>query len=50
VQLWSTPWAVGRQASVIPASGCGKVSVLRDRAYLDGRTDSQTYRANYACK
>jgi vancomycin resistance protein YoaR len=50
VQLWGTPFAKGDQLSVTPPSGCGKVKLVRQRTYLaDGKTDQQTYTANYNC-
>jgi len=49
VQLWSTKYATGTQASVTPPSGCGRITVVRDRVFVDGRTDSQKYVANYDC-
>lgn len=49
VQMWSTKFAVGTQASVTPSSGCGRITVVRDRLFVDGHTDSQKYVANYNC-
>lgn len=49
VQLFSTRYATGVQQSVTPPSGCGRVTVVRARTFVDGRTDSQNYRADYNC-
>jgi vancomycin resistance protein YoaR len=49
VQLWSTRYAVGAQTGQNKKSGCGAVTVTRTRTFVDGRTDQQTYRANYTC-
>lgn len=49
VQLWSTRYAVGAQTGQNKKSGCGAVTVTRTRTFVDGRTDQQTYRANYDC-
>ena len=49
VQLWSTRFATGSQLSVTPQSGCGKITVVRDRAFVDGHHDNQRYTANYDC-
>ncbi len=49
VQLFSTRYVTGTQQSVTPPSGCGKVTVVRARTFVDGRTDTQNYRADYNC-
>jgi len=49
IQLWSTPYASGAQTGQNQSSGCGKITTQRTRTYVDGRTDTQTYNANYRC-
>ena len=49
VQLWSTRTAVGEQTAQNPTSGCGPVSTERTRTFTDGRTEKDTFRANYDC-
>lgn len=49
VQLWSTRTAVGEQTAQNPTSGCGPVTTERTRTFTDGRTERDTFRANYDC-
>ena len=49
-QLWSTRTAVGEQTGQRPSSGCGAVSTERTRTFTDGRTEVDTFRANYDCE
>jgi vancomycin resistance protein YoaR len=49
VQLYSTRFAKGEQESVTPPKGCGRITLVRKRTFVDGRTDSQKYYANYNC-
>lgn len=49
VQLWSTRFTTGSQQSVTPPSGCGRITVVRDRLFVDGHRDNQKYTANYDC-
>ncbi len=49
VQLFSTRHAVGVQESVTPARGCGKITLVRKRTFVDGTSDQQKYTANYDC-
>jgi len=49
VQLWSTRTAVGAQTAQNPTSGCGRVATERTRTFTDGRTETDTFRANYDC-
>ncbi len=49
VQLWSTRTAVGEQTAQNPTSGCGPVTTERTRTFTDGRTETDTFRANYDC-
>jgi hypothetical protein len=49
VQLWSTRFAAGAQTGANKTSGCGRVEIERTRLFVDGRSDKQTYNANYDC-
>ncbi len=49
VDLWSTRTAVGDQSAQSPTSGCGRVTTERTRTFTDGRTETDTFRANYDC-
>lgn len=49
IALWSTRFATGSQASVTPASGCGRITLVRARKFVDGHTDTQKYTASYSC-
>lgn len=49
VQLWSTPYARGEQTSQNKSSGCGDIRTTRTRTYVDGRTETDTFRASYDC-
>lgn len=49
VQLWSTPYAVGAQTAQSQSSGCGKVTTERTRTFVDGRTETDKFSANYKC-
>jgi vancomycin resistance protein YoaR len=50
VDLWSTRYAVGEQTAQNPTSGCGKVTTERTRTFPDGRTEVDTFRADYDCE
>ena len=50
VQLWSTPYVSGRQTGQNKSSGCGQVVTERTRTWTDGRTATDTFRANYDCE
>ncbi len=50
VQLWSTRTAVGEQTGQNRTSGCGAVTTERTRTFTDGRTEVDTFRANYDCE
>ncbi len=49
VDLWSTRTAVGAQTGQNKSSGCGAVTTERTRTFTDGRTETDTFRANYDC-
>jgi vancomycin resistance protein YoaR len=49
VQLWSTRYATGAQTSQSQSSGCGSVTTERTRTFLDGTTDTDTFKAAYDC-
>ena len=49
VQLFSTKFASGEQTAQSKSSGCGRVDTTRTRRYVDGRSDTQVYKANYDC-
>ena len=49
VAMWSTPYATGAQTAQTNTGGCGRVTTERTRTYVDGRTDKQTFNANYTC-
>ena len=49
VQLFSTRHAVGVQESVTPSRGCGRITLVRKRTFVDGTSDEQKYNANYDC-
>lgn len=50
VQLWSTPYVRGEQTGQNKSSGCGEVVTTRTRTWVDGRTDTDRFRANYDCE
>ena len=50
VDLWSTRTATGEQTGQNPTSGCGKVTTERTRTFVDGRTETDTFSANYDCE
>ncbi|MFZ4519100.1 MAG: VanW family protein [Microthrixaceae bacterium] len=50
VQLWSSPYVSGRQTGQNKSSGCGQVVTERTRTWTDGRTATDTFRANYDCE
>jgi len=49
VQLWSTRFAAGAQTAISKTSGCGDVTLTRTRVFVDGRTDTDKFKANYNC-
>lgn len=50
VQLWSTRFVTGEQTGVKSSqSGCGSVTVTRKRTFVDGKTDTDTFKASYDC-
>ncbi|MBX7069219.1 MAG: VanW family protein [Microthrixaceae bacterium] len=49
VQLWSTRFAIGEQSAISKSSGCGTVSLTRTRLFVDGRSDTDKFTANYNC-
>lgn len=50
VQLWSTRYVAGQQTGQNPTSGCGSVTTERTRVWVDGRTETDTFRARYDCE
>lgn len=50
VQMWSTRWVAGTQASISQTSGCGSVTVTRARLWVDGRSENDTFRSAYRCE
>lgn len=50
VQLWSTRYVRGEQTGQNKSSGCGAVVTTRTRTWTDGRTETDTFRANYDCE
>ncbi|MCB1282735.1 MAG: VanW family protein [Microthrixaceae bacterium] len=53
VQMWSTRWVSGEQSAISRTSGCGEngnVSVTRTRTFVDGRTETDTFRHHYNCE
>lgn len=49
VQLWSTKFATGEQTGQNKSSGCGRVVTERTRTFVDGRTATDRFYANYNC-
>lgn len=50
VQLYSTRTAVGEQTAQNRSSGCGAVTTERTRTFTDGRTEVDSFKANYDCE
>ncbi len=50
VKLYSTPFVTGRQVSQSQTSGCGSVATVRQRNWLDGRVENDTFSAYYECE
>jgi len=50
VKLYSTPFVTGRQVSQSQTSGCGSVATVRQRNWLDGRQENDTFSAYYECE
>jgi vancomycin resistance protein YoaR len=50
VQLWSTRYATGAQTGQNRSSGCGRIVTERTRTFVDGRTDTDQFVANYDCE
>ena len=45
-----TDGATGEQTGVKSSqSGCGSVTVTRKRTFVDGKTDTDTFKASYDC-
>ncbi len=49
VQLWSTRYATGAQTAQSKSSGCGSVTTERTRTWVDGHTETDSFRASYDC-
>jgi vancomycin resistance protein YoaR len=49
VQLWSTRFAVGDQTAQSRSSGCGSVTTERTRTFVDGHTETDSFKAAYDC-
>lgn len=50
VKLYSTPFVSGRQVSQSQTTGCGSVATERQRTWLDGRVENDTFSAYYECE